>query len=744
MHARARSGTRHDGLEPTPAGSAIFAPSLLAGLGLGLDGRAASWLLTGALLAGAGAWIWAYLLMSQRLARLHAATADAARGRLDLLRDLADGTDLGRAATQILSMCELREGGSREPAAAPAAELLALTARSWSEGPAAAFVLGPARLVLAANEQACALFGRMQGDLVARPFPDFIASGRENGDPRRLEILRPDGSRVPIQLLAHAVHDDEGAIVAESCVAVHLAPDAGGAASERWRSDPALEAMARLASGVAHDFNNQLTAILGHCYILAPRFDEADPVRASVEEIRTAAERGRRLTQQLLAFSRKQVSRQRNADASEIVRVAEESLRTELGPEARLELALPRTAGLVRVDLDQMRESLVELVRNAREAGGARVRVRIELEPFAVAPPTDARPDAADDATSTQAWVLLRVSDDGPGMGAATRAQAFEPFFTTRDGRAGAGMGLATVYGIVAQHRGRMRISSENGRGTTIELWLPLADALDAAGAIRAPESDPDPARAPTVCVVEDDAQVRRLAIAVLRREGLRVLEASNGREAIERFETCGETIDVVLTDVNMPHMGGLELAAELAGRWPRTRIVYMSGFVEDDSFRIDFNDVRQVFLQKPFAPQELVGAVRRVLASPPPQVARRVLVVDDEDLVRRALVALLELMGYECVAAEDGLRALEILKSERFDLVISDLVMPRLDGLGFCTRVRAGHPNLPIIAMSGKAGGTANLAAAKHMGASATLGKPFSRDELELALSRAFSDAAK
>jgi PAS domain S-box-containing protein len=373
-----------------------------------------------------------------------------------------------------------------------------------------------------------------------------------------------------------------------------------------------MEAVGRLAGGIAHDFNNLLTAVLGYANLLLGRPDLTDTVRTGLEEIRGAAERAGALTQQLLAFSRKQVLQPRLLHLGRVVSGLEMMLRRVIGEDIVLEIRAASDLGSVRADQGQIEQVIVNLAVNARDAMPAGGRLMIEssnvdLDHRFIARHAGARPGP---------HVLLSVRDTGCGMDAAVRARLFEPFYTTKGLGRGTGLGLSTVYGIVKQSGGCIFVDSEPGQGTTFRIYLPLVPAP------ALPREDPRPPAmecAPgseTVLVVEDEDAVRRLVCVTLRERGYTVLDARNAEDALA-IAAASPPFDLLLTDVVMPGLNGRELWDRLQRLRPGARVLFMSGYTEDEVLRRGLQGSGSAYLQKPFTPADLARAVRAAFDRP-------------------------------------------------------------------------------------------------------------------------------
>lgn len=383
-----------------------------------------------------------------------------------------------------------------------------------------------------------------------------------------------------------------------------------GRINERLSQAQRMEAVGRLAGGIAHDFNNLLTAILGHSQLLLGRLTANDRSRKDVEKIDKAGRRAANLTKQLLAFSRRQVLQPIVIDLNAVIRDIEDMLDRLIGENIRVVTCLQPGAVAVLADPGQLEQVVMNLVLNARDAmpdGG-------ELTLITEQPPRDA---SIAPGIGPGDWVVLRVRDTGAGMRDEVRNQAFEPFFTTKEQGKGTGLGLSTVYGIVTQSGGEVAIESNMGEGTTVTIVLPRVTDIPAMVTGELDRTVEIAERGTeTVLLVEDEAAVRELARDILEIHGYTVIEASDGRSAIDLYRDHEGDIELLLTDVVMPHVGGLELAQELHRRRPELPVVYMSGYSDEASFRDGALGKGEVFLAKPFTPDALVAKLMEVLRS--------------------------------------------------------------------------------------------------------------------------------
>ncbi len=372
-----------------------------------------------------------------------------------------------------------------------------------------------------------------------------------------------------------------------------------------------MEAVGRFAGGIAHDFNNLLTLIKGYAELLEMRLEPRSPDSQDAHQIISAADRAAALTRQLLAFTRQQVLEPKVLDLNQRVREVDKMLRRVIGEDVEVRLELAPNLGRIRADPTQIDQIVMNLAVNARDAmpeGGSVTfkTTNVELDSAFVQEHLGAKAGP---------FVLLEVTDTGVGMDAATRSRVFEPFFTTKPKGEGTGLGLSTVYGIVQQSNGQIRVDSEPGRGATFEIFLPAAKGIVAKPV--EPEVDVDsPRGTETILLVEDEVAVRSLLRRFLDSQGYCVLEASDGETALEQAETSSGEIDLLLTDLVMPGMGGFELARRMESRWPDLRILYMSGYSDHAVGLMGTAPVLDAtsFLQKPFSTDLLARRLRAVL----------------------------------------------------------------------------------------------------------------------------------
>ncbi len=439
-------------------------------------------------------------------------------------------------------------------------------------------------------------------DLIADPIPMELLKA---GIVRRVErrFIKKDGGIVPVETKTKRLQDGRFLSVVRDMTERFALRER----DEQLRQAQKIEAIGRLAGGVAHDFNNVLTAIMGYADLLMDDFREDDPRYRDLGEIKKAAERAAALTRQLLAFSRKQVLQPIILDVNEVVGNIDRLLRRLLGDEIEFTIDPGPSLGRVRADAGQLEQVLINLAVNARDAmpEGGRLFITtrnadITREEATARPPIE-----------PGSYVLLTVADTGHGIDPTIRAHVFEPFFTTKPQGQGTGLGLATVYGVVKQSGGYIFLDSDPGKGTTFRIYLPQV-----GGAPGAPDIvlEQPMHEGRTVLIVEDEPAVRSLASGVLRRQGFRVLEAADADSAMRAMAT-DTAIDLLLTDIVMPGTRGDALAGQLRERRPTLKVVFMSGYVEEQ-VRSHAKENGIPFVQKPFAPTTLVQVVREALGS--------------------------------------------------------------------------------------------------------------------------------
>ena len=505
---------------------------------------------------------------------------------------LAVAEDLGplRQAERALHTQQARTAFALQAAGVGAWELDLHTGRLASSGSMAeAHGLAPEAFPASVDGYLALVHPEDRGAIASR-LERARASARGRSFDRQLRIVRPDGG---VRWL-----EARGQVFDQSLVrGVALDITARKEFEERLQHTQKLEAIGRLASGMAHDFSNVLAAIMGYTEVILQQVAESDPVRADLHEVQAAAERAVHLTRQLLAFGRQRPWQPQITSLNVVVSKMAALLARLLGEEVELRIVLDPEIARVRIDPGQFEQVLMNLAINARDA----------MPDGGVLTVTTARsgtggPDRA---------VLLSVRDTGIGMEPTTRRRIFEPFFTTK-GEEGTGLGLSTVYGIVQQSGGDIAVSSEPGRGTTFEIWLPAA-AVPAP-----PAAGPDPRPVRSVLVVDDDESVRKLLVRLLAQRGLKVMEAGTAARALSMAAEPGAgSVDLLMTDAAMPHASGFDLAANVRAIAPGIPVIFMTA--EEDGPEIDRLRLQPgaILLQKPFSAAVVHAVIARIAGVP-------------------------------------------------------------------------------------------------------------------------------
>ncbi len=461
------------------------------------------------------------------------------------------------------------------------------------------------------RESAQALIGKPLADFlvlhdpVTRQFmEDFIRSGYKITDQESRELDAQGRIRIFRNTMMGVVVDGRWVfswgITRDVTERMHL--------EEQLRNAHHLEAIGRLAGGVAHDFNNILSIIMGHGELLLRTAREDERLRTGLEQIQRAADRAASLTQQLLAFSRKQVLQPKVLDLNEAVADVQKMLARVIGEDIGLEARLHPSLMPVKADPSQMEQVLMNLAINARDAMPHGGRLTMETANLEIA-----AEEGRDLDLPPGRYVMLRVSDTGHGMDQATLAHIFEPFFTTKPVGKGTGLGLATVYGIVKQSGGSIQAESDPGHGSVFRIYLPAE-----SGMIHRLSGRKVSAKimggSETILIAEDEPDLRELTRIFLQDYGYRVIEAASGEQAIQAAEMFAEPIHLLLTDVIMPGISGRQLAERIVSRRPQTKIIYMTGYTDDMVVQHKVLEPGVRLLQKPFTRAELALKVRSTL----------------------------------------------------------------------------------------------------------------------------------
>ncbi len=482
-------------------------------------------------------------------------------------------------------------------------------------------VLAPDGRILYANPALCAMLGYSADALAGRLVSDFQHPEDRSRSAERIRALLQGGSESPAQY--RLLHKDGGEVMAEITSRVIEYEGATALLStvrdltehleleEQLRQAQKMEAVGQLAGGIAHDFNNLLTVVQVNTELLADKLPEADSeVTADIRELKAAVARGKNLIEQLLAFSRREELKIEPLDLRTLITDFEPTLRRLIPENIDIQIETPDGPAIALASPGAVEQIVLNLSTNARNAmpGGGQLRIAFWL----------ARLDATDwfatGRTVPGAFVCLAVSDTGVGMDEVTQARLFEPFFTTRRSAGGSGLGMAVVYGLAKQLGGHVHVYSELGQGTTIKVYLPVA----------APDAGRTPAAghavtevrggSETILVAEDEPALRRAAKRILERLGYDVLLAADGEEALKVFEARGSRIDLIVTDMIMPKLGGRALYTALRERGQEVPFLFASGYTAGDIEETAQLDPGLPFLAKPWTLSELAQKIRQVL----------------------------------------------------------------------------------------------------------------------------------
>jgi PAS domain S-box-containing protein len=437
-----------------------------------------------------------------------------------------------------------------------------------------------------------------------------VVSGELPGATLATPAIRKDGRTLQLQWAITSVRDDEGS-VKYVIVGVEDLTERRALEQQLLQAQK-MEAVGLLAGGVAHDFNNLLTPIIGYSEMALEQVGQDTPLGSDLLQIQAAAERARDLTQQLLAFGRKQVLEMRPVNLGEVLDQFRRLLRPLVRENIVLTTHVDADLGMVRADVTQVQQVLMNLCVNAVDAMPDGGRLTLEARNFTLADSETAFALEVEPGP----YVALLVLDTGHGMGAEVRRHLFEPFFTTKERGKGTGLGLATVYGIVRQHGGAIRVGSAPGEGTAFTVLLPR---VESRAAPRPSPAGVPQGRAPTrdqwILVVEDEPAVRRLLNTILTRRGYRVMEATSGEEALAKIEHLDGPLPLLCTDIIMPGISGRVLFERLRGKYPELKALFVSGYT-GEALGVAGRDLEPgtAFIQKPFAPEDLVRRLDQLI----------------------------------------------------------------------------------------------------------------------------------
>jgi two-component system cell cycle sensor histidine kinase/response regulator CckA len=472
------------------------------------------------------------------------------------------------------------------------------------------------------NPAATRIFGYTREEMLGRPLrllnaPElseeidrqvreaFARDGRWVGE---IPFLRKDGARGVADVIVAVQYDAHAR--PQSIISVSRDVIDRRRLEAQLQQAQKMEAVGRLAGGIAHDFNNMLTAVKAYTEFLLEDIDQTDPRRTDVQEIAKSADRAASLTRQLLAFSRKQVLQPRPLDLNDVVEGMGKMLRRVIGEDVQVLTRLDPDLRLVEADPSQLEQVIMNLAVNARDAMPDGGTLTIETQNVTL--------DYVEAAWGIEpgAYAQLTISDTGVGMDATVRAQIFEPFFTTKPVGQGTGLGLSTVYGIVKQSGGHISVYSEPGTGSTFKVYLPYIGSSEPAPTLGR-ERPRFPGGSETIVLVDDDEGARAVSRRILQRAGYTVLSAPDGVEAMRLVGEAGGRVDLLITDVVMPGLGGRDLVAHVRETLPTLRVLFVSGYTEEGVRKHGVLDADSAFLEKPFTAERLAQTVRELLDSP-------------------------------------------------------------------------------------------------------------------------------
>ena len=537
------------------------------------------------------------------------------------------------------------------------------------------------------------------------------------------------------------VSDDSGNTVNYVAVKRDITKEIG--LEDQLRQAQKMEAIGQLAGGVAHDFNNILQGMFGSIMFAQEGLEPDDKRYRDIEDIQKGAERAATLTRQLLSFSRRQVMQPSNIDMNDVIAGLLKMIRRVIGEHIELEFISGNQLSAVHADKGQMEQVVLNLCVNARDAMPEGGRLTLETQNVLV---NDEYIETHPLARHGR-YVLVSVIDTGLGMDKETIARVFEPFFTTKEVGKGTGLGLSMVHGIINQHGGFIHAYSEVGRGTIFKVYMPMIEQ----SASEIPNSIEMSATggSETILVAEDDETVLALAARVLEQAGYSVLTALDGEEGLALFEENADEIDMVLIDVVMPKLSGKQMYSRISQLKPDLPVLFSSGYSSNAIHTSFVLDEGIELIPKPYDPATLLRRVRKSLdaangstddevqdAPDEPTEALttgRILVVDDDEVVRNVFRRTLEETGYEITEAPNGKVACRLYRKEPFDLIILDIVMPEKEGLETIQDLRRDFPDVKIIAVSGggRVGAEDYLNMARQLGAVRALEKPISSRQL-------------
>jgi PAS domain S-box-containing protein len=503
--------------------------------------------------------------------------------------------------------------------------------------PLAVVVSDASGIVYVWNPAAVRMFGWTEAETIGHPNPLLSSEGSPELRAACNLVLHGErfsnteicgraraGSGIFLAFSGAPLLDAQGEIASMMAIMTDItdaktAEEALRRSEEQLRQSTKMEAVGKLAGGVAHDFNNLLSVIIGYSELVLTRTDDTGLVRREIEEIHKAGEQAAALTHQLLAFSRRQVLKPKILRMDDVVENLGKMLRRLIGEDIDFAMESQENLWTVRADPTQIEQILMNLCINARDAMPAGGKLVVSTANVTLEAPLVER----ELTISPGRYATLRVADDGSGMDEEILSRIFEPFFTTKDQGKGTGLGLATVYGIVKQSEGYIRVVSAPGEGTTFSVYLPAAEREEPETEEDRPETEREgPAGKWTILLAEDEEMVRELAIEIFQEAGYTVLDARNGADALAICDRHEGRIDLLVTDLVMPGMNGIELARRVCDSRPGIPVLFMSGYADDAKERLGDLDEGRAFLQKPITPTKLSRKVREIFSERAARIA--------------------------------------------------------------------------------------------------------------------------
>ncbi|HEV7491487.1 MAG TPA: response regulator [Rhodanobacteraceae bacterium] len=545
--------------------------------------------------------------------------------------------------------------------------------------------------------------------------------------------LRKDGTRFFANVMLDALRDEEGKLIGFAKITRDMTEKR--AMQEQLAQSQKMEAIGQLTGGVAHDFNNLLTVIIGNLDIIALETQDEQRRRQAIRQAMHGAKRAAKLTQQLLAFSRRQPLNPKATDINKLVIATSELLHPLLGESISMETILGGGTWFTDVDAHQLENALVNLAVNARDAMPDGGKLTIET---ANAHLDELYRELGNVEIEPGQYVLICVTDNGTGMTKDVLEHAFDPFYTTKPTGQGTGLGLSQVYGFIKQSGGHVKIYTELGEGTTVKIYLPRLLQGQETPKPRGPRSIPRGSE--TILVVEDDDGVRQIAVHTLRNLGFHVLESANGKDALVQLAKKTD-IDLLFTDVGLPGMNGRQLAEQARQLRPDLRILFTTGYARNAIVHQGRLDPGVELLPKPYTRERLAVKIREILDAPTVRLPASpvALVVEDEAPLREVVAYVLKSLGFQVLeAASAGEAEHESGVARHIDVALVDLSLgAESDGVSVVRMLRRKQPKLPVMIVTGRRCDLASLDVDSDAAPTALLHKPYDLESISAALTQ-------